>query len=480
MKGLGRNILSLAGGNIIAQVISLLAVPVLTRLYSTSEFGVFSAYMSIVLIIVPVSTLRFNSALLVVETEEQAENLLILSLASVVSFSAALALLVFVLSVNGIGGLLQEYLWLIPLSVLILGFVQSIQFWVLRRKLFNTVAIAQISESVTDRVTSISLGFGGFISATGLIAGRVIGPAFNALLLCLRLNRIAGWPSLRRVNWCSLWQSICRYRDFPLFSSWAFFASSASREAPVFMLAMLYNPTVAGLYGLGLRVLNIPMLMVGDAVSKALLARVREHTHEPKVLGNLLLKMFSLVSYPGMLLMLILVAVGPELFSFIFGEEWHEAGTFAAVLSPAIMLMLNYRITSVLFDLYNKQRIRMLFDGGLLAVRVISLAISGMIGMSVLNALTVMMLVTSLLYATGIAYLFNLVHMPLSAIMLRLWRNTLLVIPSLIGIVLVHYIGLVNLLLLAALLVIGAIQVVTVLYFDRRLFTRSVIRHDKY
>lgn len=474
MKGFGRNVLSLAGGNVFAQTISLLTVPVLTRLYSTNEFGVFSVYVSIVMMIVPVSTLRFNSALVIAETRRQAENLLFLSICSVLIISAFLAIVALLLSVSDNGGVLQEYLWLIPLGVLILGFVQSIQFWVLRLNHFNTVAVAQVSESVMDRSTSIILGLNSAIGEIGLIAGRVIGPAFNAIALSFRLTRINGWLSLRDVNRVHLWQTACRYRAFPTFSSGAFFANSAAREAPVLILAMLYGPVVAGLYGLGLRVLNMPMMLIGDSLSKVLLVRIREHRDESGVLRTVILKIFTLVIYLGMVMMIMMVSVGPELFSYVFGEEWRNAGRYAAILSPAIMLMLGYRITSVLFDLYERQRQRMLFDVSLLLARIASLLAAGFMGLSALEALVIMMLVSSILYSIAIVYLFSLVNSSFSSIIFRLMRNIVLVIPTIIGVMFIVSVGLIDFELLTALILTGIIQLLFILYFDRSVFTTAV------
>ena len=468
MKGFVRNVLSLAGGNLTAQVISLLAVPVLTRLYSTDEFGLFSTYLAVVLIIVPISTLRFNSAMLVAETEEQAANLLVLSLGSVLVVSVVVLLCAFPVSASGAGEILQIYLWLIPISVLTQGIVQSLQFRALRAKRFNTVAVAQITESVTDRGTAIGLGLLGGYGALGLVMGRIVGPVINAVVLWFKTSP-SSQPASREITCQTLLNTASRYRDFPLFSSWAFLANSAAREMPVLMLAVIYSPAVAGLYGLGLRVLNMPMLMLGDALSKVLLSHTREKKDDRETLGRLQLAAFAVVLYPGMVLMIIMVAVGPGLFATVFGESWRDAGIYAAILSPAIMLMLGYRVMSVLFDLYEQQRQRMFFDFGLLAVRVASLLVAAVAGLSVYEGLAMMMLASSVLYAVAIVYLFRLVHVTLSTIMARLSRSILLMLPSVFGASLIYYVGFDQLQMLAALMVLLALQVAVVVKFDKQL-----------
>jgi O-antigen/teichoic acid export membrane protein len=57
----GKNIATLAAGTAIGQSIATLASPVLTRLYSPSDFGVFAVYASIIGIIGSVASLNMNA-----------------------------------------------------------------------------------------------------------------------------------------------------------------------------------------------------------------------------------------------------------------------------------------------------------------------------------------------------------------------------------------------------------------------------------
>ncbi|MDZ7775662.1 MAG: hypothetical protein U5L09_08740 [Bacteroidales bacterium] len=58
-----QNIAVVAGGNTAAKLIGILSAPVITRLYSPEDYGVFSVFASAVAVIGALSTLRYAVAI---------------------------------------------------------------------------------------------------------------------------------------------------------------------------------------------------------------------------------------------------------------------------------------------------------------------------------------------------------------------------------------------------------------------------------
>ncbi|MBE6084396.1 MAG: hypothetical protein E7203_02820 [Selenomonas ruminantium] len=75
------NFAKLVGGTAGAQAISFITLPVLTRMYSVSDFGVQALYMSIVSILVIVVTGRYELAILLPKDDDDSFALVILVLA---------------------------------------------------------------------------------------------------------------------------------------------------------------------------------------------------------------------------------------------------------------------------------------------------------------------------------------------------------------------------------------------------------------
>ena len=75
-----KNILILLKGTVLAQIIPLIISPFLTRLYSPKEFGVLALFSSISVILGSIVNGRYEQALVLIKTENEARHLTILSL----------------------------------------------------------------------------------------------------------------------------------------------------------------------------------------------------------------------------------------------------------------------------------------------------------------------------------------------------------------------------------------------------------------
>ena len=69
------NSLSLAKGTIAGQVLVISFMPVLTRLYKPSDFGVFAAVSGIIALLAAVSTMRLEQAIVLPKNDEEAWSL---------------------------------------------------------------------------------------------------------------------------------------------------------------------------------------------------------------------------------------------------------------------------------------------------------------------------------------------------------------------------------------------------------------------
>lgn len=413
MSSFAKNIFTLSAGNIIAQVISIGLMPVITRIYEPDHFGVFAYYMAIVMVVFPVSTLRFNSAVMLPKKEEEAAGLLVLSCLSVIIISLfVIPMSLLVLDYFGWhGGLLGNMVWIIPLGVLIQGLFQSFNFWAIRNKLYKQMSVAAISESASDKGFVLAWVWVAGSGALGLILGRIVGPLVS-LLIVLFKSVLPSYDVIRQaVHWGTLKPLIIRYKDFPLFSSWSFLASALSRELPTILLALLFSPLAAGLYGLGVRVMNMPMMLIGDSVAKAFLQKAADERDDIDLLER---KVRKLMIYAFILILpfaIDIVIFGEEVFSWLFGARWREAGSIVQVLMTVFVCLFLYRILSVLFDVYEKQQQRLFIDVIMLLARSIPLLLLSYADDTYQNAIVLMAFASIVVYILSFRYLFGLINL---------------------------------------------------------------------
>jgi len=72
-------IITLMSGTLIAQVIMFISIPILTRLYTPTEFGLYSTFTAVITIIGSISSLKYDQAIMLPKRDKDAEALLFLS-----------------------------------------------------------------------------------------------------------------------------------------------------------------------------------------------------------------------------------------------------------------------------------------------------------------------------------------------------------------------------------------------------------------
>ena len=78
----GRHVVTLASGTAVGQVLLVLALPVLTRLYTPADYGALAVYSATLTVLLVLASLRFEQAIPLPEDDRVAGSLLALSLLS--------------------------------------------------------------------------------------------------------------------------------------------------------------------------------------------------------------------------------------------------------------------------------------------------------------------------------------------------------------------------------------------------------------
>ena len=70
-----RNVATLMTGGVIANLLSLAAIPIVSRLFNPDDFGVAALFVSITTILSTVATLRYEHAIVLPESREEAAEI---------------------------------------------------------------------------------------------------------------------------------------------------------------------------------------------------------------------------------------------------------------------------------------------------------------------------------------------------------------------------------------------------------------------
>jgi O-antigen/teichoic acid export membrane protein len=379
----GGDVLRLVSGTIFAQLLSVLAAPFLTRLYAPEAFGLSALFASITTIIVVVACFRYELAIMLPPSDEEATSILGTSLASVLLVSLLSVLIVWrgrepllrVLKAGELG----PYLWLLPPSVLVAGVFLALNYWNSRTKHFQRLSIAQVTSSVTTVGTQIGLGAAGAATGGSLIGANFIGSAVSTFVLGGQIWRDDG-PLLRRgIRRQSVVAAARRYRKFALYGTPSALLNSISWQLPTLLLQVFFSSTVVGFYALGNRLLRLPMSLIGGAIGRVFFQRAAEAKASGSLAGlveNAFRYLVMLSFFP----MLLLTVVGRDLFIVVFGQHWGEAGVYVQILSVWTAFWFISSPLSTLFSVLERQEFGLKLNLVIFGSRFLSLWAGGRLG----------------------------------------------------------------------------------------------------
>ena len=378
------NVLKLVTGSVFAQGIGVLVAPIVARLFAPEAFGIAAIFMSISSIITVVACLRYELAIMLPKTDEEAANLLGVSLFFVLITTGVSALIIFFASDVIINSLnspeLKKYLWLIPIVVFITGIFTALNYWNSRIKHFGQLAIVRVISSVVTQTIKLGAGLAGFVSGGVLIGTSILGQIISTLFLGGQIWKNDHMLFKTNIRWGKMIVEMKRYKKFPIYNTWSAVLNTASQHAPTLILAFYFSPKIVGFYALGRTVLGMPMSLIGSAVSQVFFQKASEAHNHTGNLSEVVEKVFKrLVSF-GIFPILLITLIGEDIFVVVFGARWAEAGVYMQILGLWIFFQFISSPISTLFAVLEKQHYGLFFNGILFGTRVASLIFGGITG----------------------------------------------------------------------------------------------------
>ena len=361
-----RSVSVLVGGTAGSQILLVLAAPILTRLYTPEDFGLLAAFAALLALLTVVASARYELAVPLPESDQDAANIVVLGGLCVILTTGASLIVVLLWArqiadfINAPG--LAGYCWLVPVGVFFIGFYQVFNKWAVRTKNFGHIARTRIWQTLS--ILAIQIGAFKY-GAVALIGGQALGQGVGASSLAMKaITR----PELKNWTWRDVKQQAYRYRDFPLYSTWTGLLNTASLQLAPLVFIALYGATVAGLYALTLRILSMPISLIGNAVGSVFLSEAPAAKRQG-TLSDLVGKLHSKLAMAGSLPLAVLLFFGPDLFALIFGEQWRKAGQYSQWMAPWIYLQFQWSPLSTLASVLELQREALVSQVVTLAVR---------------------------------------------------------------------------------------------------------------
>ncbi|EHK2346395.1 lipopolysaccharide biosynthesis protein [Clostridium perfringens] len=360
-----KNVLLVAGGTALAQIISTISSPIITRLYSPEEYGNLTLYSSIISIVSVVGALKYESTIAIAEDDDISINMLIASSFILILNTIILAIIFwgwgdFILDIFN-AKQLYKFKMLIPIGMLLIGLYNVVSQFAYRTKDFKTLSKTKLNQSIFQNIISIVGGILNF-GTIGLIVSRIIGQSAGVgsiIKPILKKKDILFKDiSLNKMIW-----GMKRYIKFPIFSAPSQLLNIGGIQLPIIFLTAFFGTGVTGLFGLANSMVNLPFNLIGNAIGDVYYSEAanigKNNPSELKRLSEMLFKKLVII---GIIPTIVVLLLGPSLFKIVFGNEWVEAGVYARLLIILVFSRFIFMPISRVYEIYERQKEAFILD----------------------------------------------------------------------------------------------------------------------
>jgi O-antigen/teichoic acid export membrane protein len=357
-----RNSLIVGGGTLIGQLIPFLILPIITRLYSNKDFGIFTSFSTFLGLTAIFLNGRYDYAILLPKEHAVARRLFNLAITIAIlaiSVLGAIALLLYF--GNNIRAFIPiDYNYLIcflPLAAVAVGLTAPANFMCIRHKYFTSLSLNKIIRAITISILSILLGFWGW-SQSGLIVGDTIGQLLGSFYLLYYLYKEGkiDFPRFDALKRAELYQLAKAYIKFPKFNIPSAVCEHMAGVVTITLLSSGFGLALVGSFGFAQRVIISPSSIVARAIGDVFRQSASQTFAEQGACREVYWSTFKKLAVISVVPFLIFYPFAPFLFRVVFGPDWEEAGRFTQILAPMFVLQFIAQPLGNMFLIAEKQQ----------------------------------------------------------------------------------------------------------------------------
>lgn len=353
-----KNILKMVLGTGIARIIGVASIPILTRLYTPYDYGVLAVFVGLIAVISPILSLRYVVAIPLPKKDESAINLVALSLMLMGCMSVVIGL-IFYFFIDVFAqwfdiAVLQDFWWLIILGAIAVALYEMLSLWATRQQHYSIIARTKVTQSLIGEGSKIVLGLLA-IKPLGLLIGNIFEQSAGSTAFIYKFKK--DFSRLKfHIHKKILYLLWYYYRGFSLFRLPSQFLLVFSMQAPAFFAASLYGATSTGQLSLALMAMVLPISLIGASVSQVFYGEISNlgKGSEEKI-KNLVIAVQKKLFLVGIPITLFIFFAGEFIFKIAFGNKWIEAGQYASILAPYVLLQLTSNPLIQVLNVYNAQ-----------------------------------------------------------------------------------------------------------------------------
>lgn len=380
MKRLLSGAAKLGAGVAFGQLLVVLVSPLLSRLFSPEQFGVYALVVAISAVVTVVSTGRLELAVPVADSDRSARDALLLGALYLLVGTLFATVLVVVATLLGQRVVpIGLELLLVPAFAFFAGLFELASAYLVRRRRYAAAARRSVLLNGTMAASQVGLGAAGWSAglSIGHVVSRIVGSWYALHVGGIRIRR-----DLRGLQRSGVRSVVRRTSHFPIVLAPSALVNAVGAQAPVLLFGLLLGPAAAGLFGFTQRVLGAPVALLGQSLAQVYTAESassrRTRTRDTRML---FLRSSAILMSAAAFIGAAIYLLSPPLFGPIFGDEWVEAGGIAQALSIGVAAQMVAVPLSQTLIVFGRYRTQLSWDVGRLVVVVSAVVVPNALGL---------------------------------------------------------------------------------------------------
>ena len=364
-----KNLVKVLSGTVIAQLIPLMFLPYLSRIYTVEEFGGFSFYFIMTTTVSIIVTARYEMAVMLPKSDRIAKALTHSALILSLFISVLLTLFVFLLECI----IDFEYIYFVILSAFFFGAFNLSIAWLNRLTHYNYLALLMVTQQLLIALFKVFI-FDLWSEGNPLVVGHTFGLVLSALISIAFLLKTfnANTSSAQKLNSRAYYKKkyilipfavIRKYKKFPMYNL-PFSLLVAFSNGFIITILIVYGFTaVAGLVGLSRTLVYAPVSILARSLGKVFYqyAAKKFNSIDDDIEGLVFNGIYHLAAILTPFFCLFLLT-SEFLLTQLLGEKWEGIGYYASRLSIVAFLLLLTTWPARMFEVTGSQGLLLKFQ----------------------------------------------------------------------------------------------------------------------
>ncbi|WP_185080499.1 lipopolysaccharide biosynthesis protein [Enterococcus gallinarum] len=390
--------------SLLGQFFTFILSPVTTRIFSAEQFGFYTLISSVVSMVMPVLSLKFDS--LIVSEKDEKDSFIALKISAITIFILS-AVTVIMYKIYCVYSNMELSLIQIVLiySILIITGISNIGVAVSNRyENYNLIGKYNFLRLLAQNILLVVLGLLHF-SVNGMLLSLLLGN----FLGFINLMKIVPYKEIRKsyIRNNEMKDFFLRNTEMIKYSFPAHFVNSMSYTIFNFLITALYGTETFGYYSLSFRILGMPLVLITSNMAKVFMKNSADEWNEYKSVEKNLKKYTIILIGIAVPFSILLFVFSPFFFSLLFGRNWIVTGNYVRILS--IMFGIRLVVSSLMnfFIITRNQAMELLFQSFFLGIAIVIYFVARNLNLQIENFLILISIGYSLNYIIIYLYIYT-------------------------------------------------------------------------